>query len=140
MDIAEVAKSYVYQNGTGLLFKGYNGYPDYPAGQLRTSIADFSTLWAGYLNSDNTNTGFILSPKTTNEITPVPSMAQEGFYTWFIYSANNHLYYFHPGGDLGVSSVVLIDVRKKRGIIIFANSEIKFNKLVGEIEKEMWSE
>ncbi len=61
LDSNLVAKTYVKKDSTGLLFKGHNGYPDYPAGQLRTSISDFSNLLAAYLSSENNK--FILSKK-----------------------------------------------------------------------------
>lgn len=136
LDTNQVAKTYTYKNSIGLKFSGHNGYPDYPAGQLRTSISDFSDLWKGYLNSKNSE--FILSAKTTNKITPSPKISQEGYYTWFMTSMNNTLYYSHDGGDTGVRTIILIDVYNKNGIIIFANSEIKLGNLLRGIEKQMW--
>lgn len=136
LDSSLVAKTYVYQDSTGLKFKGHNGYPDYPGGQLRTSISDFSLLLKGYLNSENSN--FILDVGTVNKITPIPQTSHEGFYTWFLTSMNNNLYYTHNGGDTGVRTVVIIDVNKKNGIVIFANAEVKLNSLLREIEKEVW--
>lgn len=136
LDSSKVAKTYTYNDTVGLQFKGHNGYPDYPAGQLRTSVADFAQLLTGYLNSENAE--FVLSQKTTNEITPVPQNSQEGYYTWFITAKGNRLYYTHGGGDTGVRTVVLIDVNNKNGIAIFANAEYNLETLVSRIEKEMW--
>ena len=137
LDSSQVAKTYVYQDSMGLKFKGHNGYPDYPGGQLRTSISDFSLLLAGYLNSENSN--FILDAKTVGQITPIPQTSHEGFYTWFLTSMNDNLYYTHNGGDTGVRTVAIIDVNKKNGIVIFANAEVNLNSLLREIEKEIWS-
>ena len=95
LDSNLVAKTYVKQDSAGLLFIGHNGYPDYPAGQLRTSISDFSNLVSAYLNSENNE--FILSKKTTSKITPNPQISQEGYYTWFLTAINNHLYFTHGG-------------------------------------------
>ena len=136
LDSNLVAKTYVYQDFVGLKFKGHNGYPDYPGGQLRTSISDFSFLLSGYLNSENTN--FILEAKTVGKITPIPQTSHEGFYTWFLTSMNDNLYYTHNGGDTGVRTVVLMDVNNKNAIIIFANAEIKLANLLKEIENKMW--
>ncbi len=58
----DVSKTYTVAAGE-LKFKGFNGYPDYPAGLLRTSIADYSRLLVGYLNADKTS--FPLLSKTT---------------------------------------------------------------------------
>ncbi|WP_027077967.1 serine hydrolase domain-containing protein [Maribacter antarcticus] len=137
LDSTLVAKTYVNQDSLGFIFKGHNGYPDYPGGQLRTSISDFSNLIVAYLNSENNK--FILDKKTTSKITPVPQISQEGYYTWFLTAINNHLYYTHSGGDTGVRTIVIMDVIGKRGIVIFANSEFDNTNLYKSIEMEMWS-
>lgn len=139
LDSSLVAKTYHFEKGKGHIFKGHNGYPDYPGGQLRTSIADLSLLLSGYLNAENGN--FILDRETTNIITPNPRMAQEGFFTWFLSTVNNDIYYMHNGGDVGVSTVALIDVGNKNGVIIFANTgRAQFRELVSAIVTEMWGE
>lgn len=136
LDIEQVAKTYTKNEENELEFKGHNGYPDYPAGQLRTSISDFSKLLSGYLNSDNSE--FILNEQTTYRITPTPQIAQEGYFTWFLTAMNNNLYYSHEGGDTGVKTVVMIDVNNKNGIAIFANADYKLGTLLRGIEITMW--
>lgn len=139
LDSALVAKTYHYETTTGFSFKGHNGYPDYPGGQLRTSIADLSQLLSGYLNAENGN--FILKKETIDQITPNPRIAQEGFFTWFLSTVDNNIYYMHNGGDVGVSTVALIDVMNKNGVIIFANTgRVQFRELVSAIATEMWGE
>lgn len=137
LDSNLVAKTYVKQDSLGLIFKGHNGYPDYPGGQLRTSISDFSNLIVAYLNADNNK--FILDKKTTSKITPSPQTSHEGYYTWFLTAINNHLYYTHGGGDTGVRTIVIMDVSQKRAVIIFANTEYDNENLYKSIEMEMWS-
>ncbi|WP_176829802.1 serine hydrolase domain-containing protein [Tenacibaculum sp. MAR_2009_124] len=136
LDSTLVAKTYV-KDHSGLKFKGHNGYPDYPGGQLRTSISDFSKLWVKYLNSNNKK--FILEHKTTSKITPNPQISHQGYYTWFPTAINNHLYYNHNGADLGARTEIFIDVAQKRGIIVFANSEYDITNLCKNIEKNMWA-
>lgn len=136
LDTEQVAKTYTNKDSTGLKFNGHNGYPDYPAGQLRTSISDFSKLLSGYLNSDNSE--FILEKATISQITPTPQISQNGYFTWFLTAMNNNLYYSHEGGDTGVRTVVMIDVNNKNGIIIFANAEYKLGTLLRGIENVMW--
>lgn len=137
LDSSLVAKTYAKQDSLGLIFKGHNGYPDYPGGQLRTSITDYSNLIVAYLNSENNK--FILDKKTTSKITPSPQISQEGYYTWFLTAINNHLYYTHGGGDTGVRTIVIMDVSNKRAIIIFANSEYDNENLYKSIEMVLWS-
>lgn len=136
LDSEQVAKPYIYQDSTGLQFKGHNGYPDYPAGQLRTSISDYSKLLTGYLNAGNSQ--FILSEATVKQITPSPQISHEGYYTWFLNAMGNHLYYSHEGGDTGVRTVAMMDVNNKNAIVIFANAEHRLGTLLRGIEKEMW--
>jgi CubicO group peptidase (beta-lactamase class C family) len=137
LDSTLVAKTYVNQDSLGLIFKGHNGYPDYPGGQLRTSISDLANLFVGYLNSENNK--FVLDKTTTSKITPKPQISHEGYYTWFLTAINNHLYYTHGGGDTGARTIVIMDVSQKRAIIIFANSEYDNKSLYKSIEMEMWS-
>jgi len=136
LNIKQVAKTYINKDSTGLKFNGHNGYPDYPAGQLRTSISDFSKLLSGYLNSDNSK--FIIKKETISQITPTPQISQNGYFTWFLTAMNNNLYYSHEGGDTGVRTVVMIDVNNKNAIVIFANAEYKLGTLLRGIETTMW--
>ena len=116
---ADEVKFYFFFNG--YKFHGHNGYPDYPAGQLRTSIQDYSTLIFGYLNADSQQ--YILKTETLNKITPIARKKDGISYTWFIESIDGREYYSHDGGDVGASAKVLIDVKNKSALIIFVNSE-----------------
>lgn len=136
LDSSKVAKTYIKSKSKGFIFKGHNGYPDYPGGQLRTSIKDYSTLIAGFLNADD-NT-FILKNETKEMIIPPVDTPHLGYYTWFIIAINNNLYYEHGGGDTGVRTISIVEPDKKRAIIIFANHPYDFDDLYRSIEKEMW--
>jgi len=127
-----VAKPYVKQDDGKLLFKGHNGYPDYPAGQLRSSVADFSTLIAAYLNAEEQP--FFLKSDIVQLISPNPTYAQSGFHTWYLVGAGENIYYAHEGGDTGVNTIVLMDVKNKNAIIIFANTNYRFKTLWRKIE------
>lgn len=136
LNIEQVAKTYTNKDSTRLKFNGHNGYPDYPAGQLRTSISDFTKILFGYLNSDNSQ--FILKKETINQITPTPQISQNGYFTWFLTAINNNLYYSHQGGDTGVRTVVIIDVNNKNAIVILANAAYQLDTLLRKIETTMW--
>ena len=105
----------------GYKFHGDNGYPDYPAGELRTSIQDYSSLIFGYLNADSQQ--YILKPETLNKITPIARKKDGVSHTWFIESIDGREYYSHDGSDVGASAKVLINVKNKSALIIFVNSE-----------------
>ncbi len=136
LDSSLVAKTYIRNKAKEFIFKGHNGYPDYPGGQLRTSITDYSTLIAGYLNADKNN--FVLKNETTKIITPKVNTPHLGYYTWFIKAINNNVYYEHGGGDTGVRTISIIEPTKKRAIIIFSNHPYAFDDLYRNIEKEIW--
>ncbi|GAB4510245.1 MAG: serine hydrolase domain-containing protein [Allomuricauda sp.] len=132
-----VVKTYTTSDNGKPLFRGHNGYPDYPAGQLRTSIADFSKLMTGYLNASDSN--FVLAEETVHKITPNPNIAHQGYFTWYLTAINDRLYYYHEGGDTGARTVVLMDVIRKNAIIIFTNAEHNLEPLLREIENQMWN-
>ncbi len=138
LDSSLVAKTYVKNKTKEFIFKGHNGYPDYPGGQLRTSITDYTTLIAGFLNADDNN--FIINNETKKMIIPSVSTPHLGYYTWFIKAINNNLYYEHGGGDTGVRTISIIEPDKKRAIIIFANHPYNFDELYKSIEREMWED
>ena len=137
LDVEQVAKTYVPSKVLGFQFKGYNGYPDYPAGQLRTSISDFSKLILGYLNVGETP--FFLEEKTVNQITPEPPISHKGFHTFFLIASNNNLYYTHSGGDVGVRTCIMLDIINKNAIILFLNTEFNWEALFNRIELQAFS-
>lgn len=132
----EVAKTYTYEKNE-LIFKGHNGYPDYPGGQLRTSISDLSKLLIGYLNADNSS--FILSKKTIDKITPDPRTSQEGNFTWYLMAVDDNIYYYHTGVDTGVRTIVMIDIIHKNAIAVIANADYEIKELAKNITKKVWS-
>ncbi len=132
LDIDSVAKTYASDAAGSLVFKGHNGYPDYPAGQLRTSISDFAKLIEGYLNAKDTP--YILKFPTLRTITPIPQIAHTGFYTWFLISKNANTYYANEGGDTGVHTQVIMDVRKRNAVALFINRETDLDGIMNGIE------
>ena len=137
LDISNVAKTYTYTDSTDLQFDGHNGYPDYPAGQLRTSISDFAYLIKEMLNAKNDS--FIITERTRNIILPLPQYGQVGFFTWFLNPMNNNLYYQHGGRDKGVRTRAMIDRNFNHAIIIFSNSAANVGSLIRSIEKLLFS-
>lgn len=128
LNLAAVARTYTTDKEGQLQFLGFNGFPIYPSGQLRTSVNDYTNLLLHYLNSDNSS--FILSHNLVNTITPHPGFSREGWYTWNKVAINNGLYYAHEGANTGVKAVVLMDVVQKNAIIIFINSEAKLGSIL----------
>ncbi len=136
LDMEQIAKPYTYTDSLGYQFKGHLGYPDYPAGRLRTSISDFSKYLTGFLNVRSSK--FIVEAETINKIVPIPEVSHHGYYTWFLTSLRDVLYYSHYGDSLGTSTYVIIDVYERRAVAVFANARVKVWDLLVAIEKEMW--
>ncbi len=136
LDLTNVAKTYVYTDSTGHQFKGYNGYPDYPAGQLRASISDFAQLYKAYLNA-KTNSD-LLKYSSVMQITPNPVIGHGGFHTWYLTAHKSTMYYNHEGGDVGARTIILLDVRKGNAIIIFANTEATLGSLWRKIAETVF--
>jgi CubicO group peptidase (beta-lactamase class C family) len=137
LNIERVSKTYTLVDDK-LTFKGFNGYPDYPAGQLRTSIADYTKLIAGYLNADKKP--FVLSHKITSLITPlVNDNLEDHSYTWFLRKINDNWYYQHGGADLGARAEAIIDVKNDNAIIIFTNSGFDLSSLMQKIESSAFN-
>lgn len=126
----DVAKTYSKNKPGDLIFKGHNGYPDYPAGLLRTSIEDFTELIRAYLNKND----FLLQDETLNQITP-PFEQRKNRYTWFPMTINENNYYTHGGGDLGVRTMVIIDVQNNNAIILFANAVYNQEEFIKDLER-----
>ena len=131
LDSTQVVKTYTYSIKKGFEFNGHNGYPDYPAGQLRTSISDYTRLLLGFLNAETKP--FVLSPKSVIQITPFPTIAHNGFYTWYLIADQDNLYYTHSGGDIGVKAVVFMDVQRKNALVLFLNGEMFWGDLADRI-------
>ncbi|WP_185965609.1 serine hydrolase domain-containing protein [Flavobacterium zepuense] len=135
LNLETVAKTYTSDKNGKQVFLGFNGFPIYPSGQLRTSIKDYSNLILQYLNSNDSK--FIFSSNLVDKITPEPGYSREGWYTWNKVAIGNTLYYAHEGANTGVKTVVLMDVISKNAVIIFINSEAKLGPLLMGIMDEL---
>ena len=117
LELAEVAKTYVKEE----VFKstGTWGVPDYPSGNLRTSIYDFSILFNKLLNTD----GFVLSAKTIDRFAPKEITETSHKFTWFKEEIGGDLYYQHDGAVFGGGANVVMDRKNKNAIIMFTNND-----------------
>lgn len=134
LDQEEIAKP--HQKGNK--FKGFLTYPYYPAGQLKTSISDFTRFIQVYL-SDNED--FPIKIATRRAITPDPTGLDVRYFTWRLDSTfSKNAYYAHSGGEPGVRSWALIDVTRKNAMVVFANSEVTLNPIIVGIDKLIFDE
>ncbi len=107
------------------------GYPDFPDGQLRTSVSDYSLFVGLLLSNGKLGDKVFLTPEMTAEFLRVqyPGINRYQAIAWNYNEFENRMYYLlmprlpsHTGGDPGVATVVSFDPEKHTGAIVFINS------------------
>lgn len=107
------------------------GYPDFPDGQLRTTVTDYARFLEVFLNDGKANGIQFLQPETVEEFLKIqyPDIQKHQALAWNYNEMENFLYYrfiphfpSHTGGDPGVATVVSFDPKTKTAAIVFMNS------------------
>ncbi|KPM48720.1 serine hydrolase domain-containing protein [Jiulongibacter sediminis] len=107
------------------------GYPDFPDGQLRTTVSDYARFLEIFLNDGLSNGIQFLKPETVKEFLKIqyPSVQKHQAIAWNYNEMENFLYYrfiphfpSHTGGDPGVATVVSFDPKTRTAAIVFMNS------------------
>jgi len=107
------------------------GYPDYPDGQLRTTVSDYAQIVKLLINDGKVNGKPFIEKETVDEFLKIqfPEAAKHQAIAWNYNEFDNFIYYLlmprlpsHTGADPGVATVVSFDREKKTGGIIFSNS------------------
>jgi CubicO group peptidase (beta-lactamase class C family) len=126
-DTLNVAMPYQTDSIVGYRPVWHGGYPDWPAGQLRTSIEDFATFLAAYTNKGRWNGKQVIDRASIELATPRSPIGLGGL-TWTVIAASTpdaarpQLLYHHTGGDVGVGTLVAFNPITRDGIIVLANS------------------
>ena len=112
---------------------GYGGYPDYPAGELRTSVTEFAHFLISWTQNGKFKSKQVFKNSAIQKLTPADY--DLGFYTWFLFPTDKgRIIYCHTGGDNGVMTFIGFSPATKRGIIILMNGVIsnrdQFKKLI----------
>ena len=123
----EVATAYDVGTGTPQALPP-TGYPDWPAGLLRTSANDFARFLALYTQGGTAGGRTYLKPETLAAmLTPQPRAAgmgegiEQGL-IWQLRTLGARRLASHSGGDPGASTVVAIDLDRKVAVLAFANA------------------
>jgi len=107
------------------------GYPDFPDGQLRTTVKDYIQIVKLILNKGLVSNKRFIKEETINLFHTVqfPSVNKYQAIAWNFNEFENGLYYLlmprlpsHTGGDPGVATVVSYNPKNKTGAIVFLNS------------------
>ena len=130
------ATPYRYAKDTGWVAYGQNGYPDWPAGTLRTSLRDLSRFLTTYVNGGAMNGRQVIPSSVINEMAPTDLHA--GFLTWWpVGVRTGAVLYAHNGGDNGVRTTMAFTRQDRRGVIVLTNGEASVDQLAGELYSRM---
>ncbi|MBC8370317.1 MAG: beta-lactamase family protein [Planctomycetes bacterium] len=125
LNVSEIAVPYnwrIFGGGWGRV--EHYGYPDYPNGQLRSSVDDLSTFLMAHIEDGIANGTRILNAATVQEMRTIqfPSIDNlQGlaFYTWTV---SGDVRIGHSGGDTGVITEMWYRESDGAGVIVLANS------------------
>ena len=107
------------------------GYPDYPDGQLRTTVEDYLKFQRLILNEGSLEGKRFISSEVIRQFHTIqfPSVAPHQAVAWNYNEFDNRLYYLlmrrlpsHTGGDPGVAAVTSFDPKRGTAAVIFVNS------------------
>ena len=117
-----VAMPYAYSNGEHVAY-GHYGYPDYPDGQLRSSINDLSRFLAAISNGGEIDGDRVLSEETVEALLSpqVPSVTSTQFVFWYGSSSQGRSLIGHSGSDLGVATDMAFEPETGNGVILLMN-------------------
>ncbi|MBT6491771.1 MAG: beta-lactamase family protein [Deltaproteobacteria bacterium] len=123
-DPALVAMPYEYENGEHQAV-GHYGYPDYPDGQLRSSVNDMARFLAAISNQGQLGEAQILTPQSVAEMfTPqFPSVDSGQFVFWYQSSLGDRTVFGHNGGDQGVATQILFSPESGIGVVVMLNTD-----------------
>jgi CubicO group peptidase (beta-lactamase class C family) len=124
----DLVMPYRHAADSGFVAYGQNGYPDWPAGQLRTSIHDLSRFLAVHLSNGVYEGETVIDPSTIEALTP--RNAHVGFHTWFQSAIGGDVVYSHGGGDIGVVTDIVARRASGRGVIVLTNGESRISPIV----------
>lgn len=106
---------------TGYIALGHNGYPDWPAGQLRSSIRDVARFLAIYAVGGISADMTLIDPWVVDVMAPVSP--DVGYHTWGQRGLpTGRVIYIHGGGDTGVNTVMGFHRPTGQGVVVLANA------------------
>ena len=109
---------------------GHYGYPDYPAGTLRSSVLDMAIFMQMIMEDGTYNGTQILSAASVQEMKTIqyPSVNNTQGLIFYYDNLFGNWSIGHDGGDPGVSTDMYYRPSDGVGVILVANSEFNFSK------------
>ena len=120
---SHIAMPYVYGARGQYVEWGYECYPDYPNGQLRTSARQLARFLMMFGNAGELDGVRLLAPETVAEMQTIRAPSQEGL-AWQTYKFGGRDVIGHSGVDNGVSTDMWLDPVTGAGFIVLTNSDV----------------
>jgi CubicO group peptidase (beta-lactamase class C family) len=136
-DTSIIARPYSW-NGNSYDDDGLFGYPDYPDGQLRTTITSLARYMSMYIHQGIFDGTRILNSATVDTIFTVQlpnaiDAQDQGLIFYRSTASNGDTVWGHNGGDSGVSTDLYFSRQNKTGVIVFGNGDGNGNLSVDPI-------
>jgi CubicO group peptidase (beta-lactamase class C family) len=141
-DPATLAMPYSWNAATQqYVAEGHYGYPDWPAGTLRTSILDIARFQRAFINEGTTEGVQLLKASTVEEMLTVQFRAEDpqGLCFYYVFPDNAGRVVGHDGGDPGVLTDMYFRPTDDTGVILLANGDAVFASY-WEIYERLWYE
>ena len=143
----DIAIPYEWWNGE-LLPLGNYWIPDYPSGQLRSSINELSNFLISYMQGGTFNSNTILNSSTINYMLTEhvddgwPGMSNGWGLGWYYKIQDGRILWGHNGWMFGVLTEMFYDSEQDLGVIILTNggdyySYISYNQMI-DIENQLF--
>lgn len=105
---------------------GQYGYPDYPSGQLRTSVTQFARFFRAFMNQGTLDGATILRTETVEQMFTIQNAAlaaHQGL-GWILLTLDDgSLIRGHSGGEHGVHTSAWYSPASGTGVLLFTNAD-----------------
>ncbi len=138
LDTNLIAHPYTYSGGE-YIDAGLYGYPDYPDGQLRTTVISLSKFMYMQMQYGNFNGIQILDSATVAYMHSdiLPEVVTEQGAVFYSYNEDDGIWWGHSGGDSGVSTDMFFNHTTNTGLIILTNGDANHDNIWYEILEAM---
>lgn len=141
-DPATLAMPYIWFAAAQQYFaQGHYGYPDWPAGTLRSSILDLAKFLRAFVNEGTTEGVQVLRPSTVAEMLTVqfPAPDPQGLCFYYLDTPFSGPIVGHDGGDPGVLTDMYFRPADDTGVILLVNGFGTFS-WYWDIYERLWQE
>ena len=127
LDLSHIAIPQAWYGG-GFVELGHQGFPDYPAGTLRTSAPQLARFLLMVLNCGEYLGVRLLAPAMVRQmLTPqYPSLDPTIGMLWFSIRQGGDIVVGHDGEDPGVNTLMYFRPKDQVGVIVLANGNSNF--------------